>query len=75
MEEKQTFTESHSENHQLQIIPYQDELKHHFKALNYAWLEKYFRVEEGDKSTLSNPKKHIIDKGGSSSLPAEVILS
>jgi ribosomal protein S18 acetylase RimI-like enzyme len=52
------------EENQLEIIPYQDELKQHIKALNYEWLERYFRVEEGDKIALSNPKEQIIDKGG-----------
>jgi N-acetylglutamate synthase-like GNAT family acetyltransferase len=64
MIEKQLINGTHTEKNQLTIFAYVDEWKHHFKALNYAWLEKYFRVEEGDKITLSNPKEHIIDKGG-----------
>ena len=48
----------------LEIINYSDEIKHHFKALNYEWLEKFFKVEEGDKVVFSNPKEQIIDKGG-----------
>jgi hypothetical protein len=27
-------------------------------------VEKYFRVEEGDVVSLSNPQEEIIDKGG-----------
>lgn len=49
---------------QLEIIPYQDELKHYIKLLNYEWLVKYFRVEEGDKLALTNPREQIIAKGG-----------
>ena len=28
------------------------------------WLQKYFSVERGDVTSLSNPKREIIDKGG-----------
>jgi GNAT superfamily N-acetyltransferase len=50
--------------HKIQIIEFSDELSEPIKTLNYEWLEKYFRVEEGDIISLSNPKKYIIDKGG-----------
>ncbi|MNJ84485.1 acetyltransferase [compost metagenome] len=49
---------------QIKIIDYSEELKEYIKILNYEWLETYFRVEEGDEKSLSNPKEHIIDKGG-----------
>lgn len=49
---------------QIEIIPYSDELKEYVKILNYEWLEEHFYVEEGDEISLSDPKKHIIDKGG-----------
>ncbi len=39
-------------------------LKEAIKVLNYEWLEKYFRVEQSDIQSLSNPKEEIIDKGG-----------
>jgi N-acetylglutamate synthase-like GNAT family acetyltransferase len=48
----------------IEIIDYIDELQEHIKNLNFEWLEKYFRVEEGDMVSLSNPQKYIIDKGG-----------
>lgn len=48
----------------IEIIDYSDELNEPIKTLNYEWLEKYFRVEEGDMRSLSNPKEQIIDKGG-----------
>ena len=48
----------------IQIIDYFDELKEAIKILNYEWLEKYFRVEQSDIQSLSNPKEEIIDKGG-----------
>ena len=48
----------------IEIIPYSDDLKEAIKVLNYEWLEKYFRVEQSDIQSLSNPKEEIIDKGG-----------
>ena len=48
----------------IQIIPYSDQLKEAIKILNYEWLEKYFRVEQSDIQSLSNPKEEILDKGG-----------
>lgn len=51
-------------NSDIEIIEFSDELSEPIKALNYEWLEKYFRVEEGDITSLSNPKKYILDKGG-----------
>lgn len=48
----------------IDIIDYSDELKEHIKTLNYEWLEEHFYVEEGDETSLSNPKENIIDKGG-----------
>ena len=48
----------------IEIIPYSNDLKEAIKILNYEWLEKYFRVEQSDIQSLSNPKEEIIDKGG-----------
>lgn len=52
------------EGQPIKIIEYNDQLKEPIKTLNYEWLQKYFRVEEGDERSLSNPKEYIIDKGG-----------
>ncbi|WP_294220719.1 GNAT family N-acetyltransferase [uncultured Chryseobacterium sp.] len=52
------------ETYPIQIIPFSDDLQDHIKILNYEWLEKYFRIEEGDRVSLSDPKKEIIEKGG-----------
>ena len=35
-----------------------------FRQLNEAWISKYFRLEDSDKQVLSNPQRHILDKGG-----------
>ncbi|KAF2510631.1 GNAT family N-acetyltransferase [Flavobacterium foetidum] len=48
----------------INIIPFSPDLKEHIKTLNIAWLTKYFKVEEKDELTLSNPQEEIIDKGG-----------
>ncbi|KFF04537.1 GNAT family N-acetyltransferase [Flavobacterium reichenbachii] len=48
----------------VEIIPFSSDLKEHIKILNVAWLEKYFKVEEKDELTLSNPQEEIIKKGG-----------
>lgn len=48
----------------IEIIDYSDELKEYIKTLNYEWLEEYFHVEEGDRVSLSDPQKYILDKGG-----------
>lgn len=50
--------------HKIEIIPYSNKLKAHIKILNYQWLEKFFRIEKGDLTSLSNPKEEIIDQGG-----------
>jgi ribosomal protein S18 acetylase RimI-like enzyme len=51
-------------NYEVEIIEFSEELSEPIKTLNYEWLEKYFRVEEGDVKSLSNPQKYIIEKGG-----------
>lgn len=53
-----------SKKNVVDIIEFSEELSEPIKTLNYEWLEKYFRIEEGDVASLSDPQKHIIDKGG-----------
>ena len=53
-----------SKKNLVDIIEFSEELSEPIKTLNYEWLEKYFRIEEGDVASLSDPQKHIIDKGG-----------
>lgn len=48
----------------IEIVDYTESNREAIKNLNYEWLQKYFRVEEGDVIALSNPKREIIDKGG-----------
>lgn len=53
-----------SPQNKIQIIPYREEFKEDFKAINYEWLERYFVVTELDKIAFNNPSKEILDKGG-----------
>ena len=48
----------------VEIINFSEDLAEHIKRLNYAWIEKYFRLEAGDIQSLSNPQTEIVDKGG-----------
>lgn len=48
----------------LEMIPFEPALASTFKALNMAWIEKFFSVEEEDELVLGNPQSYIIDKGG-----------
>jgi putative acetyltransferase len=35
-----------------------------FRALNEAWIEKYFRLEEKDSQILNDPQSHVLAPGG-----------
>ena len=48
-----------------EIINLKIEYEKHFYDLNIAWLKEFFLVEDYDQKILSNPQKHIINKGGS----------
>lgn len=49
---------------EIEIIPFDPEYTKNFKALNIAWLQKYFYVEAMDEQILGDPEKHIINPGG-----------
>lgn len=48
----------------IEITTYKNEFAKDFYDLNIEWLQTYFYVESYDKAILSNPEKHIINKGG-----------
>ena len=48
----------------IEIVPFQPEHSTAFRDLNYAWIEKLFKVEGPDKKLLENPQSEIIDQGG-----------
>ena len=35
-----------------------------FERLNRTWIEKYFSLEDKDRTTLANPRKYIVENGG-----------
>ena len=49
----------------IKIVDYTDETSSYIRDLNYEWLQKYFEVEPNDILQLNNPRREIIDKGGS----------
>lgn len=46
------------------IEDYRPEWQPHFEALNKAWIEKYFVLEEIDRFVLSDPEEAILKDGG-----------
>lgn len=46
------------------IIEYTPEFRVAFKALNKAWIEKSFELEDVDIEVLDDPEKFILSKGG-----------
>jgi len=48
----------------IEIIDYRPEHQEIFRALNEAWISKYFTMEESDYKALDNPQNYILDKGG-----------
>lgn len=48
----------------IEISQFQKRHSSDFARLNYAWLEKYFSIEEHDKEQLENPYDYIVKPGG-----------
>jgi hypothetical protein len=51
-------------DNEISIVEYKDDYAASFKALNIAWLNKYFVIEPIDEEVLSHPFENIISKGG-----------
>lgn len=49
---------------EVEIIDYQPEYAEEFKRINYAWINKYFKVEQPDIDSLDRHQEKIIDRGG-----------
>ncbi|MFK7946267.1 MAG: GNAT family N-acetyltransferase [Saprospiraceae bacterium] len=49
---------------QLNIINYEPKHQPIFKALNEAWISKYFRMEAIDYEALNHPDTKILNSGG-----------
>ena len=48
----------------ISIVRYRPEFKNAFKALNVAWIEKHWPIEEQDLKVLDYPEENIINSGG-----------
>jgi DNA-binding MarR family transcriptional regulator/ribosomal protein S18 acetylase RimI-like enzyme len=48
----------------LEIVPYAPEWREHFYRLNAQWLERYFRIEDIDRTVLNDPERYILQPGG-----------
>ena len=46
------------------VVPYREEFRAAFDALNREWIEKYFTLEPADREILGDPDGKIIDEGG-----------
>ena len=46
------------------VVPYQEEFRAAFAALNREWIEKYFTLEPADREILGDPDGKIIEAGG-----------
>ncbi len=53
------------ESKKVRIVPYSEQYRATFKALNEEWISTYFEMEEADYKALHDPEGYIIDKGGS----------
>ena len=52
------------EREPIRIRPFQEGDEAAFKALNYAWVEEYFTLEQKDVDVLENFRAGILDAGG-----------
>ncbi len=48
----------------LAIVTFDPALRDHFRRLNIAWLERYFKVEPIDEQVLGHPEEEILAPGG-----------
>lgn len=46
------------------VVEYEPKYRPVFRELNYAWINRYFKVEEADRRALDNPEEYILNKGG-----------
>lgn len=51
-------------NNQLEILAFEEMYAPFFESINTQWINEMFVLEPIDKAVLSQPQKHIIDKGG-----------
>lgn len=49
---------------ELRIVEYRDDLANNFHAINAAWIEEMFVMEQHDIDVLTDPRTHILNLGG-----------
>jgi GNAT superfamily N-acetyltransferase len=52
------------EAQRVRIVDYTPQYQKAFRALNEAWISKYFIMEAADYKALDHPQSYILDKGG-----------
>jgi GNAT superfamily N-acetyltransferase len=50
--------------HDVRLVDYKAHHHESFRALNLAWITKYFAVEDADRKALDDPVHNILDPGG-----------
>jgi streptomycin 6-kinase len=48
----------------VEVVPFREDLAHHFAALNREWIERYFVLEEADLTVFKDPHRTIVEPGG-----------
>ena len=48
----------------VRIVDYSPHHHEPFRALNLAWITKYFAVEDADRKALDDPEYHVLSPGG-----------
>jgi DNA-binding MarR family transcriptional regulator/N-acetylglutamate synthase-like GNAT family acetyltransferase len=51
-------------DHGLSVRDYEDALAPLFHDINAEWIEAMFEMEQADREVLENPRRHILDGGG-----------
>ena len=58
------MTREPTPNDDVRIVDYQPRHRDAFRALNLAWIERWFVVEDADRRTLDDPGASILAPGG-----------
>lgn len=48
----------------IEIVEFDDSFAEAFAKLNYRWIEQYFAVEKHDREILDDPRRSVIEPGG-----------
>lgn len=69
LQEKDLFTRVKDRYQQrdqadVELLDYEAKHASAFKNLNYAWINKHFKIEESDRAMLEQPDSYILQNGG-----------